>query len=255
MIAPDAALFPEGLKANLDAFVAMGELTAPPPLAGFIDASFLAEVATSMTGVIGDVAGRIRGWTISCGEMPAFVAVPEGAAHGAAPAVIVIHERYGFVRHISRPRRALCRATDSLRSRPISISGIPDQEALHRGDAGCDVSDPEAVVALGVGDRCARARDRKPTPSRHRRDGHLPDRAPSAGARGLAPARRRPGVVRRGAAARVGGRTPNIRGALDDIIAAIDCPVLGMFGETDHLISLDDVRAPARLPGTSPQGL
>jgi carboxymethylenebutenolidase len=30
--------------------------------------------------------------------------------------------------------------------------------------------------------------------------------------------------------------------ALDEIIGAIDCPVLGMFGETDHLISLDDVR-------------
>jgi carboxymethylenebutenolidase len=30
--------------------------------------------------------------------------------------------------------------------------------------------------------------------------------------------------------------------ALDEIIAAVDCPVLGMFGETDHLISLDDIR-------------
>ena len=45
VIAPDGALFPEGLKANLDAFVAMGELTEPPPLAGFIDASFLGEAS------------------------------------------------------------------------------------------------------------------------------------------------------------------------------------------------------------------
>jgi hypothetical protein len=45
VIAPDAALFPDGLQANLDAFVAMGELAAPPPLAGFIDASFLAEAS------------------------------------------------------------------------------------------------------------------------------------------------------------------------------------------------------------------
>jgi len=45
VIAPDGALFPEGLKANLDAFVAMGELAEPPPLAGFIDASFLGEAA------------------------------------------------------------------------------------------------------------------------------------------------------------------------------------------------------------------
>lgn len=45
VIAPDAALFPDGLKANLDALVAMGELGAPPPLAGFIDQSFLDELA------------------------------------------------------------------------------------------------------------------------------------------------------------------------------------------------------------------
>jgi carboxymethylenebutenolidase len=29
---------------------------------------------------------------------------------------------------------------------------------------------------------------------------------------------------------------------LEEIIAAVDCPVLGIFGETDHLISIDDVR-------------
>ena len=43
VIAPGAALFEDGIKANLDAFVAMGELPSPPPLAGFIDPSFLAE--------------------------------------------------------------------------------------------------------------------------------------------------------------------------------------------------------------------
>jgi ABC-type nitrate/sulfonate/bicarbonate transport system substrate-binding protein len=41
VLAPAAALFEDGIKANLDALVAMGELTEPPPLAGFIDASFL----------------------------------------------------------------------------------------------------------------------------------------------------------------------------------------------------------------------
>ncbi len=44
VVAREAALFPDGIKANLDALVAMGELGAPPPLDGFIDASFLAEV-------------------------------------------------------------------------------------------------------------------------------------------------------------------------------------------------------------------
>jgi NitT/TauT family transport system substrate-binding protein len=45
VIAPDAALFEEGIKANLDALVAMGDMTAPPPVANFVDAGFLAEVA------------------------------------------------------------------------------------------------------------------------------------------------------------------------------------------------------------------
>jgi ABC-type nitrate/sulfonate/bicarbonate transport system substrate-binding protein len=45
VIAREAALFPDGIKANLDALVAMGELAAPPPLDQFIDASFLAEAS------------------------------------------------------------------------------------------------------------------------------------------------------------------------------------------------------------------
>jgi NitT/TauT family transport system substrate-binding protein len=45
VIASDAGLFEDGLKANLDALVAMGDLAVPPPLDGFIDASFLAEAS------------------------------------------------------------------------------------------------------------------------------------------------------------------------------------------------------------------
>ena len=44
VIAPDAALFEEGIKANIDALVTMGDMAAPPPLAKFVDAGFLAEV-------------------------------------------------------------------------------------------------------------------------------------------------------------------------------------------------------------------
>jgi len=42
--ARDAALFADGIKANLDALMEMGELTQAPPLAGFVDASFLAKM-------------------------------------------------------------------------------------------------------------------------------------------------------------------------------------------------------------------
>ncbi len=43
VIAREAALFEDGIKANFDALIAMGDLVAPPPLDGFIDRSFLAE--------------------------------------------------------------------------------------------------------------------------------------------------------------------------------------------------------------------
>jgi len=45
VVARDAALFEDGIKANLEALVAMGDLPAVPPLAPFIDASFLAEAS------------------------------------------------------------------------------------------------------------------------------------------------------------------------------------------------------------------
>jgi ABC-type nitrate/sulfonate/bicarbonate transport system substrate-binding protein len=44
VIALDAALFEDGIKANLEALVTMGDMAAPPPLAKFIDPGFLAEV-------------------------------------------------------------------------------------------------------------------------------------------------------------------------------------------------------------------
>ena len=45
VIAPDAALFTDGIQQNIDALVAIGDFAAPPPLANFIDPSFLAEAA------------------------------------------------------------------------------------------------------------------------------------------------------------------------------------------------------------------
>jgi NitT/TauT family transport system substrate-binding protein len=45
VIAREAGLFEDGIKANFDALIAMGDLVEAPPLSGFIDASFLAEAA------------------------------------------------------------------------------------------------------------------------------------------------------------------------------------------------------------------
>jgi NitT/TauT family transport system substrate-binding protein len=43
VIARDAELFEDGIKANFGALIAMGDVIEPPPLAGFIDTSFLRE--------------------------------------------------------------------------------------------------------------------------------------------------------------------------------------------------------------------
>ncbi len=45
VIAPDAALFTDGIQQNIDALVAIGDFAKAPPVANFIDPSFLAEVA------------------------------------------------------------------------------------------------------------------------------------------------------------------------------------------------------------------
>jgi NitT/TauT family transport system substrate-binding protein len=45
VIARGAGLFEDGIKANFDALVAIGDLAEPPPLTGFIDASFLAQAS------------------------------------------------------------------------------------------------------------------------------------------------------------------------------------------------------------------
>ena len=56
VVAPDGALFPEGIAANLDAFISMGEITRAPPLAGFVDASFLEQARQSVPAPYGGTA-------------------------------------------------------------------------------------------------------------------------------------------------------------------------------------------------------
>jgi len=183
--------------------------------------------------------------TIACaGGMPAFVAVPDAAAR--TPAVIVVHERYGLVRHICDLAERFAR-DGFVAIAPDLYFQHPDQAALHRGDAGCDVADPDAVVALGGAIDALHAIPQADTSRLAIMGIARPARLPLvvAAARPIAAA-----LVWYGAAQprewAVNAKYPR---ALDEIIAAVDCPVLGMFGETDHLISLDDVRRPARLSG------
>jgi carboxymethylenebutenolidase len=180
----------------------------------------------------------IRTLTLTCGgEMPAFVAVPEDAAK--APAVIVMHERYGFVQHTRELAERFAR-DGFLAMAPDFYFKHPDQEALHRGQVGCDMTDPESVVYLNAAIEALKAIPQADL-SRLAVMGTC-----QTGRHPLVFAAEYPirlALVWYGAAQPrewvVSSRYPR---PLDQIIAAVDCPVLGMFGETDHLISIGDVR-------------
>jgi len=153
--------------------------------------------------------------------------------------VIVMHERYGLVRHTCDLAERFAR-DGYVAIAPDFYFEHPDQEALHRGDVGCDMSDPEAVARLEAAIAALAA-------------------VPQAdltrlAVMGICQTARHPLVLaasRPIAAALVwyGAAQPRewavnakYSRALEEIIAAVACPVLGMFGETDHLISLDDIR-------------
>lgn len=180
----------------------------------------------------------IRSWTAICtGGMPAFVAVPEGDVK--APVAIVMHERYGFVRHTRDLAERFAR-DGFVAMAPDFYFKHPDQEALHRGDVGCDMTDPESVVGLNAAIRALQAIPQADL-SRLTVMGTC-----QTGRHPLVFAAEHPisaALVWYGAAQprewAVSSKYPR---ALDEIIAAVDCPVLGMFGETDHLIAIDDVR-------------
>jgi carboxymethylenebutenolidase len=175
---------------------------------------------------------------ITCsGDLPAFLAMPADAVK--APVMIQMHERYGLVQHTQdlAQRHAregfVCIAPDFFHKHP-------DQAALHRGDAGYDMTDPEALEYFDAAIEAV---------------AHVPQADPSRlVAMGVCQTARHPLVLAAhravsaalcwyGAAQdrewQVNAKFPV---GLEDIIRSINCPVLGIFGEADHIISLDHIR-------------
>jgi len=171
------------------------------------------------------------------GGLPAFLAVP-GNAKGRVPAVVLMHERYGFVRHTQdlAERFAhdgfVCIAPDCFYKHP-------DQKALHAGDGRYDLTDPESVEYLSIAydelKNVAQADSEKVAVKGVCQTGRHPLILASERPIGAA-------LVWYGAASKrewdTNERQPK---PFEDAIAKIDCPVLGVFGEADHIISLDDV--------------
>jgi len=176
--------------------------------------------------------------TVRCaGELPAFLAVP--ATDAKASAVVLMHERYGLVRHTRDLAERFAR-DGFVCIAPDFFHKHPDQAALHRGDVGYDMTDPEAVAYLEAAIAEVAALPQVDA-SRIAVKGVC-----QTGRHPLVLAAQRPiaaALVWYGAASQrewqVSARYPK---ALDEIIAAVECPVLGIFGEADHVISLADVR-------------
>jgi carboxymethylenebutenolidase len=176
---------------------------------------------------------------IACaGGLPAFLATP-AAGSGKVPAIVLMHERYGLVRHTCDLAERFAR-DGYVCIAPDFFYKYADQDALHRGDVGYPLKD-------GEGNDCIAAAIAELT--------KLPqvDRSKIAvkgvcqtGRNPLAFAAEHPiaaALVWYGAAGdkewKANEKFPK---PLDDIIARVDCPVLGIFGEADHVISLADVR-------------
>jgi carboxymethylenebutenolidase len=116
----------------------------------------------------------------------------------------------------------------------------PDQAALNRGAVGYDMTDPEAVAYLEAAIAALTARPQVDAGKIAVMGVCQTGRHPLvlAAARPIAAA-----LIWYGAASKrewqANERYPR---PLDEIIAAVECPVLGIFGEADHVIALDDVR-------------
>jgi carboxymethylenebutenolidase len=174
---------------------------------------------------------------LCAGPLPAFLALPASA--GKKPAVVLMHERYGLVRH-TRDLAERWARDGFVCIAPDFFHKHPDQEALHRGDVGYSITDPEAVGYLNAA-IAELATLRQVDAGKIAVMGVC-----QTGRHPLVLAAQRPiaaALVWYGAASQrewqVSERYPE---PLDTLIAKIDCPVLGIFGEADHVISLDDVR-------------
>lgn len=179
--------------------------------------------------------------TIRCaGGLPAFLAIPAGTGSGKVAAIVLMHERYGLVKHTCDLAERFARDGFACLA-PDFFYKHPDQQALHRGHVGYPLKDSEAVDYLdsAVAELAALPQV----------DGER------IAVKGVCQTGRHPLVFaaerQNAAAALVWYGAANAREwepsdrylkPLDDTLARVQCPVLGIFGEADHLISLTDVR-------------
>ncbi len=171
------------------------------------------------------------------GELPIFLAKPKTIGH-AQPTIILVHERYGFVKHTENLARYLAKE-GYVCAAPDCFFRAPNKKLLNDGRARYEIGDSEAFEYLSI------ALD-------FLKDSDYVDNSRIA-VKGVCQTGRFPLVLaaRREIAAALlwygsaqdkqWEQNKLFPKPLDQLIREIDCPVLGMFGEADHIISIDNV--------------
>jgi carboxymethylenebutenolidase len=175
---------------------------------------------------------------VTCaGGMPAFVARPKTG--GSRPCIVLMHERYGLVQH-TKDLAARFAGDGYVCIAPDVFFRHADQDALHRGDDRCDITDDDAIRDLSA------AIDALKGVSGADASKVAVKGVCQTGRHPLALAAVRPisaALVWYGAASKREWETNKLQPRpLTDVIRDVPCPVFGSFGEADHIISLDDVR-------------
>jgi carboxymethylenebutenolidase len=171
-------------------------------------------------------------------RLTAVRALPK--AKGKRPAVIILHERYGIDQHTKDLTAKLARAGFVGLAPDLFHRFTGDRQALLRGEQRVDLTDDGALEDLNAAvEYLKRLKEvdgsrigiigvcqtgRQPVLLAAKRDD-------IAGA-----------VVLYGA---IGGKEwlgNNLRPTpIEELIPQVNCPVLGVFGEADHIISINDV--------------
>ena len=181
----------------------------------------------------------VRFSTVRLGSgIAAFRALPR--VKGKRPAVIFLHERYGIVQHTRDLTVKLAQAGYVGLAPDLFSRFTGDRKALERGEVRVEMRDSEVVQDLGEAVEYLKKLD-SVDPSRIAIMGVC-----QTGRQSILLAAYRKDlsscVVYYGAAGGKEWTTDEFRPEpIETLIAKLSCPVLGVFGEADHIISVDDV--------------
>ncbi|MBB43632.1 MAG: hypothetical protein CMM44_07705 [Rhodospirillaceae bacterium] len=172
------------------------------------------------------------------GGLPIFLAKPE-TIRTNRPAVILVHERYGFVRHTKNLAKHLAK-DGYVCAAPDCFFLAPNKQLLHEGRERYDIDDNEAFKYLSISldflKECKYVDNERIAVKGVCQTGRFP--LVLASRRKIAAA-----LLWYGSAQEQQWEQNKLfPKPLDRLIGEIDCPVLGMFGEADHIISIDNVR-------------